>query len=427
MEDSRGGTQRPWCILTRTLTRLLRWVGIGLIGLGVLWESALAPGLTGWGVVLLGFLVMLVAERHWPVRTPLDVPLLLLALMGGVSLAITALPQVTQVQVMRLWAGLAGFYGLVNWARDRERLLQAAALLVLGGAGLALLAPVVVDWSRNQTMLIPNSFYKVFPLLLSDSVHPNIMAALMVLLFPLPLACFTSPASKKIGTRLLLGAACLLMGVTLILTKSRGGYIAAASGGLIVVWLCVQKRWAFALTLVLALAVLVVGAWLLFGVESQTSELVEGAADPDTWAFRQQVWRAALWMLGDFSFTGVGMGLFNDVATLLYAFQETECLGTHNLYLQVGVDLGIPGLLAYLAALMLTLWMAGTAAKTFARTGDSVLRAIAVGALAGMAALMLHGLVDITVWGTRAAFLPWLMIGLIASLFRVATREVKEE
>jgi hypothetical protein len=50
-----------------------------------------------------------------------------------------------------------------------------------------------------------------------------------------------------------------------------------------------------------------------------------------------------------------------------------------------------------------------------------------VGALVVTAALMLHGLVDITVWGTRAAFFPWLMTGLIVALFRVATREQKME
>lgn len=404
--------------------RLAQWIGIGLIGLGVLWESQLAPSLIGWGFILIGFLALLVTERRWPARTPLDAPLLLLAVMGGVSLLVTARLEVTQTQVMRLWAGLAGFYGLVNWARDRVRVLQTAAFLAASGVGLALLSPVVVDWSRNQTMLIPDSFYEPFHLLLSDSVHPNIMASLMILLFPLPLAWFISwdgAERKKRGKQLALGAAFLLMGVALVLTKSRGGYIAAVAGGAMVVWLSVQKRWAFVLVF-LTLVVIVAGTWLWFGMESQAPELVEGATNPSTWAFRQRVWRAALWMLADFAFTGAGMGLFNDVAALLYAFLETQCLGTHNLYLQVGVDLGIPGLITYLAALMLTLGMAGAAAKTFARIGDNTLRAVAVGALVGTAALMLHGLVDITVWGTRAAFFPWLIMGLITALFEISIK-----
>ena len=412
----------------------MRWAWIGLIAVGVVWESVLAPSMVGWVVIAIGFAAGLLLERQLPVRTPLDWPVLLLVVMAGVSLLVTALPEVTRVQVMRLGAGLAGLYGLVNWARDRARLLQAAAVLVAGGVGLALLAPVVVDWNRAKSMLIPASIYEPFPLLVSDPVHPNIMAALMVLLFPLSLAWFLAPGLsgprwRRVGKRLVLGAASLLMGLILLLTKSRGGYIAGAVGGLLVILLSVRKRWVFFLTLVLTLVVIGVGVWFLVGMgmgvgmESQPPELVEGAVDPGTWAFRQRVWQAALWMLADFPFTGVGMGLFNDVASLLYAFQSPQNPSAHNLYLQAGVDLGIPGLIAYLAVLMLTLWMAGAAVRKFARKRDSALCAVAVGALAGMVALMVHGLVDVAVWNTRAAFIPWAVMGLVVGLHGAAEPE----
>jgi len=386
----------------------------------------LAPSVIGWGFILIGFLTMLLAERRWPARTPLDWPLLLLALMGGVSLLVTVLPQATRVQVMRLGAGLAGFYGLVNWARDRRRLLLAAAGLVAGGVGMALLAPVIVEWSRVKAKLTPFSFYESFPLLVSDPVNPNIMAALMILLFPLPLVWLLSPGSsgpkwKEAGRRFVLGAASLLMVTVLLLTKSRGAYIAGAVGGLMVIWLSGRRRWAFVLTLVM-IVVIVLGAWLLVTMENQAPELVKGVTDTNTWMSRQQAWRAALWMLGDFPFTGVGMEAFDDVASVLYAWEKGKP-GAHSLYLQVGVDLGIPGLIAYLAVLMLTLWMAVVATRTFARKGDRELRAVTVGALSGMVALMIQGLVDVVAWGTRGAFFPWLVIGLITALFEAAARE----
>ena len=413
---------------------MAQWAEIGLIGLGVLWECVRAPSAIGWGLILLGFLTMSLTERWSLHHTPLDLPLLLLVVMGGVSLLVTALPLVTQIQVMRLGAGLAGFYGLVNWARNRTRLLIVADGLLIGGVGLALLAPVAVDWNRTKSVLIPASFYQSFPLLISDSVHPNIMAALMVQLLPLPLAWLSSlggsrPVWQRTGRQLVLALACLLTGLTLVLTKSRGGYIAGAVGTLVVMWLTVRKRWTVILAIMLTLAVIGAGAWLLASIdetESQTPELVEGTLDPSTWAFRQGVWRAAVWMLADFPFTGVGMGLFNDVGSLLYALYSPNNPGAHNLYFQVGVDLGIPGLIAYLAVLMSTLWMGGAAVRRFRRKRESTLSAVAVGALAGMVALMAHGLVDIGVWGTRAAFFPWLMIGLIVALYRLAEQEERQ-
>jgi hypothetical protein len=36
---------------------------------------------------------------------------------------------------------------------------------------------------------------------------------------------------------------------------------------------------------------------------------------------------------------------------------------------------------------------------------------------------MLHGLADIRVWGAQAAFLSWLIMGLMVALSEVATRE----
>ena len=209
------------------------------------------------------------------------------------------------------------------------------------------------------------------------------------------------------------------MGVILLLTNSRGGYIAGAVGGVMAIWLSRRKWWA----LVLVFIVIGAGVWLIVIMAEQAPEMVRGALDPASWAFRQRVWRVALRMLADFPFTGIGMGTFNELASLLYVFLETRNPGAHSVYLQVGVDLGVPGLIAYLAVLMLTLWMAVTATRAFDRQGQIELRAVTVGALSGITALMVHGLMDNAVWNTRAAFFPWLVIGLIAALFGVVARE----
>lgn len=392
----------------------MRWVGIVLIGLGVLWESMLAPSVVGWGLVLAGFLILCLADRRWPRRTPLDWPLLLLAIMGGVSLLVTALPGKTWGQVMRLGAGLAIFYGLVNWGQGRTQFFLIAVGLVLTGMVLAVLAPVVVDWSRTKVMLIPSRIYDLFPLLVSDAVHPNIMAALMVLLLPSPLACFFSSGAKWKGggKRIFVVIASLSMGAILLLTKSRGGYIAGAVGVLMVLWLS-GRRWLASISTLIMIGGVVS---FFFITSGQAPELVEGATDPGTWAFRQRVWRAALLIMADFSFTGAGMGTFNDVAALLYAFHETQNPGAHNLYLQVGVDLGVPGLIAFLSMIGTVFWMAISSVRALSQEDE--LHAVAVGTLAGIVALVIHGLVDVTVWGTRVAFAPWLVIGLVVALYR---------
>jgi putative inorganic carbon (HCO3(-)) transporter len=135
-------------------------------------------------------------------------------------------------------------------------------------------------------------------------------------------------------------------------------------------------------------------------------------------------------MIQDFPFTGVGMGTFTAVADRLYPF-FLYAPGTvehaHNLFLQVAVDLGLPGLVAWLAILLGLGYSAGWLVKissgdahvlpgrSLAMTGRWRL-GLAAGLLAALVALVVHGLTDAVTWGmVRPAPLVWLLWGLIAA------------
>jgi putative inorganic carbon (HCO3(-)) transporter len=213
--------------------------------------------------------------------------------------------------------------------------------------------------------------------------------------------------------KLLAAAAYGMMGTVLILTKSRGGYLAGAIGFTTI--LLYTRRTKLALGLVVAL--MGVGVWLSQDAVPRGDAIVGRIADPGTWEFRQEVWRIAIWMIGDFPFTGIGMGTFNQVATRLYPFPPTDNPGAHNLYLQVGVDLGVIGLVAFLALLALALALANAAVRISGSNGNDPLHILTIGAFASLAGYCAHGLIESGVWGTRAAIVPWLVIGLAVSLY----------
>ncbi|MCJ7738879.1 MAG: hypothetical protein MUQ10_16455, partial [Anaerolineae bacterium] len=105
--------------------------------MGTGWTTLRAPGLCGrslwgWAPALLGLVLLRLAQRA-PIRTPLDLPLRLIAVMMAVSLLITAFPATTRVQVSRLAAGLVLTLGLCTWASNRERLLWMGRGLVIAG------------------------------------------------------------------------------------------------------------------------------------------------------------------------------------------------------------------------------------------------------------------------------------------------------
>ena len=63
-----------------------------------------------------------------------------------------------------------------------------------------------------------------------------------------------------------------------------------------------------------------------------------------------------MYALQDFVFTGIGIGNFNLVIPQLYPYitipPGVDIPHAHNLLLQIGLDLGLPGLIAYLGLLI---------------------------------------------------------------------------
>lgn len=410
---------------------LLAGGGTALAALAVALFS-LFPGarLLALLLTMLAAAFFILERRKLWLRSPLDGPIVLLLFQVGVSFWASALPDQTWVAVCQLAAGLVAYYAVVNWARNRARLWWAVAALVLLGLGLALVAPFAVDWFQNRKTFLPPALYRFFPLLLPDSIHPNVMASSLATLLPLPLALSLALPVESRRQRWLRGAL-LAIGVLqlliLFLTKSRGGYLALGVSLWLTLWLLGRRRWAIGLSLVAVLLV----AWLITSAPTETSTTLDvdqqAALDTSTLAFRQQVWRAALQTIADFPFTGAGMGTFNDVAARLYGLYAPDNPQAHNLFLQVGADLGILGLISFLAIQFLALWAAFRAYRLYGKLTEPLLQAVAIGGLAGITATLVHGLVDVHTWGSKGAFIPWTLLGLVIALYVLALAQESEQ
>ena len=94
--------------------------------------------------------------------------------------------------------------------------------------------------------------------------------------------------------------------------------------------------------------------------------------------------------------------------------QETQVTHAHNELLQVAVDLGIPGLVGYVALLTT---FALTAWRAYHALDDRWLRALIVGLACGMLAHQVFGLTDAFLLGTKPGVVMWVFMGLIAALY----------
>ncbi|MBW7881342.1 MAG: O-antigen ligase family protein [Caldilineaceae bacterium] len=145
---------------------------------------------------------------------------------------------------------------------------------------------------------------------------------------------------------------------------------------------------------------------------------------------RPAIWEVTAAAIYADPWQGVGLGLYPDAPSVQLPLQpamDMRIPHAHNLLLQVGADLGLAGLVTYLALLITATAMCarivgrrpagvGLAAVTLARRGQRW--ALGAGATAALAAMLAHGVVDAVLWGTKLAFVPWLLLALIAHLFQ---------
>jgi putative inorganic carbon (HCO3(-)) transporter len=142
---------------------------------------------------------------------------------------------------------------------------------------------------------------------------------------------------------------------------------------------------------------------------------------------RVEIWSRAIYAIQDFSLTGLGLGTFERVIAVLYPLflnPEGTVPDAHNLFLQVAVDLGLPGLVAYLALLGLTFASGFSAYRTFRGKEQSAMAGLCLVCIAGLPGT--YGLTDSANWPTKLAFIPWAVMGLLVGLHQLA-EEMKNE
>jgi len=201
----------------------------------------------------------------------------------------------------------------------------------------------------------------------------------------------------------------------LVLTQSRGAWLGALFGCAAMAWLRWPKvRWpAVALGGAVALAVWAVGPHALlvalFPAPGSQGQLLSTV----TLEGRVELWKRAVVAIGDFAFTGCGFGAFRRVVWALYppflVSPGHDYAHAHNVFLQVALDVGLPGLIAYLALIGVALWVALRAA----RQADASQRWLGLGAAGSLVSFHVFGLTDTIALGARPGIAFWLLLALI--------------
>ncbi len=359
-----------------------------------------------------------IARGRFFARTPADIPLLILLATLPVGYWASALPDLSVPILIQYLIAVTLFYSLVNSLTTSRKVELSGWALLAGTALLTGLSLVGTAWGGGK--FLPPDLARRVPHLIggfwySAGFHPNIVGGALAVLVPVTAAYawLTRPWPLRLLLWLLLAAEI----VTLALTQARGAVLGFAIA-MLVVAIGRDRRWAWSIPiLVIAVAVAVA----LYGGQPALELVMGGFGDGTIRSAegRLEIFSRGLYMLQDFPFTGVGLGMFPRVLPILYPLflvgPDADMPHVHNIYLQMGIDHGFPGLIAFLALIIL-LWVMGMQAIRLSR--GQPWEPLTIGLLAGLAAYLVHGWVD-AIWHTpRSHIIIWGYLGLLAAVWR---------
>jgi putative inorganic carbon (hco3(-)) transporter len=384
-------------------------------------------------VLPLVWLAARVSTGSWLPRTPLNSALVVLLAMAGVSLWATYDPLESLGKVAGVALGVCLVWAVARWMVTPTRLETGVFGLLAASAGLGIVGLAGTNWFSKFPALdaivtrLPRAIRGVPGA--QKGFHPNEVAGCLVLFVPLLVALTYSsvkewgasaPGKRRREVARSTGYACLLCltGGTLLLTESRGAWTGMIVAGLAFsFWHSRLTRRFAALCLVAGLATLVT---LGPGRAANLAISSSGPGMASNVEGRMELWSRAIYGIQDFPLTGMGMNTFRKVMPALYPTFLTspnyDVAHAHNQLLQAALDLGLPGLVAYVA---LWLLLAVMLTRVYRCATDSRIRVLAGGLGAGLIAHFAFGMTDAVALGAKAGILFWLCVALITALYHV--------
>lgn len=312
--------------------------------------------------------------------------------------------------------GLIYLFVIANTCDSREKLNNLVVCLVLAGlitasyatyqfyvgANVVELKKEWVDVAQNPD--IKNRAYAVFD-------NPNLLAQYMILLSTLSLgAAF---AAKKTGLRVFFAATTAIAVFCLVLTYSRGGWLAFA-GALVVFALFKNKL----LVQLLVVAGLLIYSALPYNIANRLATIT--SLKDTSNLYRLDTWNSTIELIKAHWETGVGLGrrAFARVYHT-HMINSTVVPHSHNLYLQTISEFGILGLVVF-CWLFISVFRLGL---KVGRTTSAALRNLNAGVMAALTGFLLHSFVDHFIWYYKLGILIWLLVAIVIVMDKILSTE----
>lgn len=340
--------------------------------------------------------------------------------MTAIGFVHSTAPDLAIVTAGQVVASVTVFFVVLERIQTREDLWRLAAVVVVIGLLIALATPFTVRWPSDKLFALPALLFQEWPKF--DKVsNSNILGGALALSVPLAVSLVMQ---DRRALRILGAISLFPLLMVLVLLQSRGAWFGLALG--LCAWAALYRRWLLPLIPLGLIAAFGINSWM--GGPPPAQFVYGPVANPRIGTFieRQDMWVQSLYLIRANPVWGIGLGAYPRVAPYAWPYSPANPSQvqnhTHNLFLQVALDTGVLGSAAFIVLVVLA------AAQAWKAYRGGLERSLAIGILASLVVLVVHGFGDVVVWGTsKPSVIWWMLLALALGLNRVGALAIERE
>lgn len=293
---------------------------------------------------------------------------------------------------------------LYNSVTGRRQLDTLITLMVLVGTLVAFygILQYIFRWGYQSSAWVDSDMFSSIEFRVPSTLgNPNMLGQYFLLAIPLGGACLLG--AKTWGRRIFYLCCCGIMCLCMILTFSRGAWLALLFAGTIFL-LFLNPRF------ILLVPFALVALYFVLPETVITRFTSIGNLTDNSTSYRVYIWMGVLAMLKDYWLCGIGPGdaAFNMVYPA-YSYSAIAAPHSHNLFLQIVCDAGICALVVFFLLLFHYFRML-CAAVSREKDWQSRLFQIAFGS--GVCGFLVQAMTDYSFYNYRVMFLFWAYLAL---------------
>ena len=316
---------------------------------------------------------------------------------------------------------MLGFFLVVNLMRTEKWLNRCVSALVSSAVVVAAIGILqYVLGLAEKKWLDLEYFSDIEGRAVSLFENPNVLAAYLVIAFPLLLAKMYRAESSK--GKLLGFLSTVIVVVCTVLTWSRGAWLAMLAS--LLLFALINSRKTLSFIMVIAAAIPFISIVLPDSVVNRFMSIGD-VADSSTY-YRIYTWRGTLKAIRDYFWGGAGYGLntYTDIYPQ-YAYAGIEAAEhSHNLFLQIFFALGIFGLLIFLVLIFLFVQKNFEYLKN---TNDKNVKLLVSAAFSAVVGALIIGIFDYVWYNFRLFYLFWIVLAISCAYIRFGDREAERK